>query len=57
MILDQSENVLQKELDRFHFETEQRNLVENKKKTFIMLVNFSRKYAFPPEFQLGQSER
>ena len=55
MILDPSENVLQNELNRFHFETEQCNLVENKKKTFIMLVNFSRKYAFPPEFQLGQN--
>jgi hypothetical protein len=56
MVLDQSENVLQQELSRFHLETQQGNLVANKNKTFIMLFNFSKKYAFPPEFLLGQNE-
>ena len=56
MILDPKENVLQHELTRFNFETQQSNLVANRKKTFVMLVNFSRKYAFPPEFQLGLND-
>ena len=56
MILDPKENVLQHDLTRFNFETQQSNLVANRKKTFVMLFNFSRKYAFPPEFQLGLSE-
>ena len=56
MILNPSENLLQQELSRFHEETQQNNLVANKNKTFIMLFNFSKKYAFPPEFLLGQNE-
>ena len=48
MVLDQRENVLQQELTRFHDETQQSNLLANKSKTFIMLFNFSKKYAFPP---------
>ena len=55
MILDPSENMLQFELDRFHQETQQKHLIANKKKTFILLFNNSRKYFFPPEFTLGQS--
>ena len=46
MTLDPQENVLQHELTRFNLETQQSNLVANRKKTFLMLVNFSRKYAF-----------
>ena len=53
MILNPSENVLQQELVRFQEETQQHNLVTNSKKTFIVLFNPSRKYAFPPEFQIG----
>ena len=46
--------MLQQELLRFQEETEQCNFVTNKKKTVVMLFNQSRKYAFPPEFTLGQ---
>ena len=56
MILNPHENVLQHELDRFLKETQEQNFVTNKKKTFIMLFNASRKYAFPPEFTMGQDE-
>ena len=56
MVLNPSENVLQHELDRFQFETQEKNFVTNKKKTFIMLFNSSRKYAFPPEFTLGHDK-
>ena len=48
-IMDE-ENVLQQELNRFQDETKKNNFVLNKKKTFIMSFNFSRGYAFPPEF-------
>ena len=55
MILDPSENMLQLELDRFFQETQQKHLVANKSKTFVMLFNNSKKYFFPPEFKLGQN--
>ena len=50
-IIDE-ENVLQQELNRFQDETKKNNFVLNKKKTFIMSFNFSRGYAFPPDFML-----
>ena len=56
MVLDPRENILQQELTRFHWETQLSNLVANKNKTFIMLFNFSKKYAFPPEFTLGLND-
>ena len=56
MVLHPDENVLQHELTRFQRETQTQNFVTNKNKTFIMLFNSSRKYAFPPEFTLGQEE-
>ena len=56
MVLNPEENVLQHELDRFQKETTDKNFVTNKKKTFVMLFNNSRKLAFPPEFKLGGEE-
>ena len=53
MVIKQEENVLQHELDRFAEETARSNLVLNEKKTQIMLFNFSREFAFPPEFFVG----
>ena len=54
MILDPNENVLQHELYRFQKEITQNNQVTNEKKTVILLLNFSKKYAFPPEFLLHE---
>ena len=56
MVLKPSENVLQQELNRFQKETTQNNFVTNKKKTFIMAFNNSRKHVFPPEFTLDGTE-
>ena len=55
MVIDPKENVLQHELDRFQEETTQNNFLTNKNKTFIMVFNATRKYAFPPDFKLGDS--
>ena len=56
MKIDPAENVLQHELDRFHSEATEKNFVANKKKTFIMLFNQTRKHDFPPEYTMGGSE-
>jgi len=56
MILDPEENVLQLELNKFQTETKEKNFVTNKKKTFVMSFNNSRKHAFPPEFKLEGNE-
>ena len=56
MVLDPSENLLQIELDRFHRETTENNFVTNKKKTFVMVFNPSKKYTFSPQFKLGDSQ-
>ena len=53
MAIKHEENVLQHELDRFAEETARNNLVLNEKKTVIMLFNFARELAFPPEFFVG----
>jgi hypothetical protein len=56
MIMEPEENALQQELYRFQTETEGNNFVTNKSKTFAMIFNNSRKYAFPPEFTMDGSE-
>ena len=56
MIVDPIENVLQHELNRFQEETTKNNFVTNKKKTAVMVFNNSKKYAFAPDFHLGDSE-
>ena len=55
MVINPLENVLQHELDRFQLETSQNNFVTNEKKTAVMIFNPSKKYAFAPEFRLGNS--
>ena len=56
MVINPSENLLQLELDRFHKEATENNFVTNKKKTFVMVFNPTKKYAFSPEFRLGDSQ-
>ena len=55
-ILNPEENVLQVELNCFFKETMENNFVINKKKTTVMLCNNSKKFLFPPEFTIGESE-
>ena len=56
MVIEPHENVLQHELTRFQKETTDNHFVTNKKKTVVMVFNHTRKYAFPPEFKLGDDE-
>ena len=56
MVINPSENLLQLELDRFHKEATENNFVTNKKKTFVMVFNPTKKYAFSPGFKLGDSQ-
>ena len=56
MIINPEENVLQHELDRFLEETTMNNFVTNERKTAVMVFNNSKKHAFAPDFQLGDSE-
>ena len=55
MVIKPEENLLQHELSRFVEETSKNKLVVNQKKSLLMNFNFSKKYAFPPEFKLGNS--
>ena len=55
MVIDPYEDMLQIELNRFQKETSENNFITNKKKTFVMVFNPTRKYAFSPEFRLGDS--
>ena len=48
------ENLLQDELNQFEQQTTQKKLIINRKKTFVMSFNFSRKFAFPPEFYIKE---
>ena len=54
-IIKPEENVLQQELDRFNHETKLNKFVTNEKKSFVMVFNHTKKFAFPPEFSLGES--
>ena len=53
--LKPDENILQQELDRFHDETTRNNFVTNQSKSFVMVYNRSRNFAFAPEFTSGPS--
>jgi hypothetical protein len=56
MILKPEANIVQQELDRFNkFVTENKFLI-SKKKCYTMVFTRSRKYDFPPEFLLGDTE-
>ena len=52
MVLDPSENLLQMELDRFNKEGVENNFVANKKKTFVMVFNPTKNYAFFTNIQV-----
>ena len=56
MVLDPSENLLQIELDRFNKDAMENNFVTNNKKTFVMVFNPTKNYAFSPTFKLGDSQ-
>ena len=50
------ENILQQELNKFQDFCTQNKLVINSKKCFAMLFSRSKLYAFPPEFNIGDSQ-
>ena len=56
MKLKYSENILQKELEKFNDFCTNNKLVINSRKCFVMLFSRSRTKAFPPEFVIGNSE-
>ena len=56
MVLNQTEDILQQELDKFFLFTEKNKLLINRKKCFVMKFTRSRKYDFPPEFTIGGSD-
>ena len=56
MTLKPEENIVQQELDRFYQFAIQNKFVISKSKCYTMVFTRSRKYGFPPEFTLGESE-
>ena len=56
MVLDIEENVIQSELQKFHNFTQTNKLVINKKKCFVMKFSRSKKYDFPTELTIGDSD-
>ena len=56
MKLKYSENILQKEVEKFNDFCTNNKLVINSRKCFVMLFSRSRTKAFPPEFVIGNSE-
>ena len=53
--LKPQENIMQYELDNFTKFTSTQKFVINEKKTEMMVFNFSKKYAFPPNLSVGNS--
>jgi hypothetical protein len=56
MVLKQEEDIVTQELDRFSQFTNQNGFVINRKKCYTMVFSRSRKYDFPPEFSIGNSD-
>ena len=56
LVINPEENLLQKELDRFHAECTKNKFVTNDKKSCTMTFNNSRKFIFPSEFSLGNAD-
>ena len=54
-IMDQ-ENILQYEMDNFYEFTKKSDLIINEKKSEVMVFNFSKSYAFPPNLTIGKSD-
>ena len=55
MVLSQDEDLLQQEMTRFQTEASENKLLVNYKKCFVMKFSRSRKFDFPPEFNIGDS--
>ena len=49
-------NILQHELDNFYKFASEHKFIINEKKTEVMTFNFSKKWAFPPNLTLGESD-
>ena len=56
MVLKPEEDIVQQELQRFFEFTTQNGFVINRKKCYTMVFSRSRKYDFPPEFCIGNSD-
>ena len=56
MVLKPEENIVQQELDRSYQFSTQNKFFISKSKCYTMVFTTSRKYGFPPEFTLGDSE-
>ena len=56
MVLKPEEDIVTQELDRFCEFINQNGFVINKKKCYAMVFSRSRKYDFPPEFSIGDSQ-
>ena len=56
MVLDPEENVIQSELQKFYNFTQTNKLVINKKKCFVMKFSRAKKFDFPAEITIGDSE-
>ena len=56
MVLKPEEDIVTQELRRFSEFSSQNGFVINKKKCYVMVFSRSRKYDFPPEFSLQQSQ-
>ena len=55
-IIKPEENIIQQELDRFHTWTVNNKLKVNSGKCFVMQFSRSRKYDFPMDFTIGDSD-
>ena len=56
MVLSKEENILQQEMTRFYVEAAENRFFVNYKKSFIMQFSRSRKFDFPAEFKIGDSD-
>ena len=56
MRLKPQENILQQQLLKFEDFTIQNKLIINSSKCFVMYFSRSKKYAFPPEFSIGNAQ-
>ena len=56
MVLKPEEDILQQEMHRFSKEEAENGFLVNIKKCYIMKFSRSRKFSFPAEFRIGNSE-
>jgi hypothetical protein len=55
-IIKSDEDILQQELDRFHFWTKENKFLVNSSKCYTMQFSRSKKYDFPLEYKIGNSD-